>query len=107
MLAELTILPIGGGEHMTEPLARVVDLVERSGLDHQVTAMGTLVEGPPDRVWALLRRCHEAAREACGRVVTEVRIDDFGGRTHAIERTVERVGEALGHAVRSAPSAAA
>lgn len=97
MIAELTILPLGDGAHLSEALAPVLELIERSGLEHQVTAMGTLIEGPPEELWGLLRRCHEAAREGAPRVVTEIRLDDgAGARLAASVRHVEhRLGRTL------------
>ena len=99
MLAELTIEPIGKGSHLAAPLARVVDLVAASGLPFQVTAMGTLVEGEPEKVWDLLRHCHELARNDSGRVITEIRIDDRGDTAGALLRNVERIEEVLGKTV--------
>ncbi len=92
MLAEITILPIGR-THMGSPIEHIVDLVSRSGLSYQVTAMGTLVEGEDDTVWALLRRAHELAHKECGRVVTEIRLDEV--LPGALGRPMPRVGDLL------------
>lgn len=98
MLAELTILPLGEGTHLSGRLSEVVEAIEHSGLSHQVTAMGTLIEGEPEEVWRLLRRCHELSRRHADRVVTEVRIDD--GEGVGLDRSVARVEAHLGHVVR-------
>jgi len=97
MIAELTILPLGEGAHLSEALVPVLELIERSGLEHQVTPMGTLIEGSGEELWPLLRLCHEAARRAAPRVVTEVRLDDgAGARLAASVRHLEhRLGRSV------------
>ncbi len=95
MIAEITVLPIGSGSHLTGPIARIVDLVRQSGLSHEVTALGTLVEGGDDAVWALLRQCHEVALQSAERVVTDIRIDQTRGREGGLREPVARIAEAL------------
>jgi uncharacterized protein YqgV (UPF0045/DUF77 family) len=58
--------------------------------------MGTLIEGPPGKIWDLLRRCHERARRDSDRVITEIRIDDRGDGAAFLHRNVKRVEEVLG-----------
>lgn len=103
MLAELSITPIGEGEHLAGPVSLAIDLIAASGLTYQVTAMGTLIEGPDDRVWELLRRCHEAVRGRSARLVTEIRLDDAGRSGQALDRSVRRVEEELQRPVARTP----
>ncbi|MGE0708850.1 MAG: MTH1187 family thiamine-binding protein [Planctomycetota bacterium] len=106
MLAEISIVPVGEGEHLAELLKDAIDEVRRSGLTYQVTAMGTLVEGDADEVWALLRRCHQAARRQRGRVLTELRLDDAGDAVPPrLARSVEHVSELLGQPLRTSAQA--
>jgi uncharacterized protein YqgV (UPF0045/DUF77 family) len=65
-----------------------VPRVEASGLAYQLTAMGTLVEGPLDRVLALVRDLHTATFDAAGgtdRVVTHLRLDERRGEPLTLE----------------------
>lgn len=103
MVVELSIVPVGTGPHMTEPVSVAIDPIAKSGLRYQVTAMGTLIEGDDASVWPLVRRCHEAVRQACGRVVTELRIDDSGYAGNDISTSVRRVEQQLAHEVSKAP----
>lgn len=100
MLAELTITPLGAGEDIAVAVAHVVEVVADSGLDYQVTALGTLVEGEADEVWALVRRCHELARAENDRVLTAIRIDDSDDAHHELTNDVEKVESILGRALR-------
>lgn len=100
MIVEFSVVPIGRGEELAVPVARVLDLIDRSGLPYQLTAMGTLVEGDWDEVMALVRRCHEAMRGETGRVFTHVTIDDRPGASGRIAGKVRDVEKALGRSLK-------
>jgi uncharacterized protein (TIGR00106 family) len=95
MLAEFSVEPIGDGAHLGTEVAGIVDLVRQSGIEHQVTAMGTLVEGEPAKIWELLRRCLEKAKHQSRRVMMHVHIDDRGDNRGMMQRNVHRVEELL------------
>lgn len=62
MLAEIQVAPRPAGTPEA-PYAHVdaaIAAIQASGLTYEVHALGTVVEGSPDQVWALLRSVHEA-----------------------------------------------
>ncbi len=101
MLAEFSISPIGKGTSVSEYVARCLDLVDKSGLDYRLNAMGTVVEGPFDEVLALIARCHKAVSKDCERVSTIIKIDDRKGAGPQIQAKVTRVEQALGRTLRT------
>lgn len=100
MIVEFSVVPIGRGEALAEPVARILDLVDKSGLPYQLTAMGTIVEGEWDEVLGLIRRCHEAMRGQASRVYTHITIDDRAKSTERIRGKVREVEEALGRELK-------
>jgi len=100
MIVEFSIVPIGRGEELAGAVARILDIVDKSGLPYQLTAMGTLVEGDWDGVLGLVRRCHEAMRGETGRVLTHIAIDDRPGRSGRISGKVRDVEETLGRPLK-------
>ena len=50
VLLEMSIVPMGVGESVSQYVAECVDLVDQSGLDYEVHSMGTIVEGELDEV---------------------------------------------------------
>jgi uncharacterized protein (TIGR00106 family) len=100
MIIEFTVVPIGRGEELAGPVARILDLVDQSGLPYQLTAMGTLVEGEWDEVMGLVRRCHEAMRGETGRVLTHISIDDRPQASGRLDGKVRDVERALGRPLR-------
>ena len=66
MIAELQVLPRPSGTD-DDPHAfvdRAIAAIDAAGLHHEVSALGTTLEGPPDAVWAALRAAHEATLAA-------------------------------------------
>lgn len=66
MLAEIQVSPRPAGTpddryaHVDAAIAAIAS----SGLTYEVHALGTVVEGRPDEIWALLRQVHEATLAA-------------------------------------------
>ncbi|MEO6462589.1 MAG: MTH1187 family thiamine-binding protein, partial [Candidatus Eisenbacteria bacterium] len=93
VVAEIFITPLGTGEAtIREYIRALVPLVEGSGLAYQLTAMGTLVEGPLDRVLALVRELHSATFDAAAgtdRVVTHLRLDERRGEPLSLAGKVQ------------------
>jgi uncharacterized protein (TIGR00106 family) len=100
MIVEFSIVPVGLGEELAGPVARVLDLVDRSGLPYQLTAMGTLVEGDWDEVMGLVRRCHEALRGQTVRVLTHIAVDDRPGAAGRLAGKVRDVETTLGRSLK-------
>jgi uncharacterized protein (TIGR00106 family) len=105
MLAELTIIPLGRGQHISSAIAPAISLIETSGLPYQLTPSGTCIEGEWDRVMPLIRRCHERVRESSPHVITMIKIEDEEGDHQKLTRNVESVREIVGdpEATRRAP----
>jgi uncharacterized protein (TIGR00106 family) len=94
----VTITPLGTA---TPSVSRYVAGVERvlraSGLKHELTAMGTIIEGSVDEVLAVVRKMHEQPfGEGALRVSTSIRIDDRRDKEHTIAGKLASVREKLG-----------
>ena len=75
VLLEFSVSPMGKGESVGEYVARCVEIVEQSGLDYEVHAMGTLVEGELAAVLDVMRRSIEAVAVDCERVSCTAKLD--------------------------------
>ena len=60
MLLEFSMTPLGKGESVSKYVARSLDIIDRSGLDYRLHAMGTIIEGEPAEVLAVLQQCLDA-----------------------------------------------
>jgi uncharacterized protein (TIGR00106 family) len=94
-VVEVTVVPIGtGGASLSKYVASVMEPLEQSGLNHELTSMGTNIEGPLDRVLEVVRQMHERPfREGVLRVVTRLVIDDRRDKELSIEGKKRSVRE--------------
>lgn len=66
MIAEIQCLPqpLGTPADRYAHVDAAIAVITGSGLAYEVGALGTTVEGPPERVWPLLQAVHEATLAA-------------------------------------------
>lgn len=102
MLVEFSIVPLDHGMNMKEYVARILDIVDNSGVDYELTAMGTIVEGDPAAIWHLLRDCHDAVAQMSDRVETRIVIDDKKGAMGRLVGKVRDVEGVLGRTLKTA-----
>jgi uncharacterized protein (TIGR00106 family) len=77
-IVEISVAPLGTGQPgVSEYVADCVEMVASSGLDYQLTPMGTIIEGDLDRIFPLLRRMIEGPfGRGAVRVSSLIKIDD-------------------------------
>jgi uncharacterized protein (TIGR00106 family) len=96
VLLEMSITPLGMGESVSRYVAECVRLVDESGLDYELHAMGTIVEGELDQVLNLLGRCIEQIAQHSDRVTCAAKIDYRRGHSGRLKSKVASVEEKLG-----------
>ena len=101
MLVEFRVLPVGTGEETKELVAKTVAIIEKSELDYQLTAMGTLLEGQWEEVMFVIQKCHEEVKKFAERVVTEIVIDERKGLNGRLKGNVLEVEYVLGKNLRT------
>jgi uncharacterized protein (TIGR00106 family) len=102
VLLDFSMSPLGKGESVAPYVARCLEIVEASGLDYRLHAMGTTLEGEWDQVFDVVRRCFEALRPDCERISVTIKVDYRRGSESRLESKVTRVEELLGRPLRKA-----
>lgn len=101
MIAEISVIPIGKEIDLASHVASVVKIIDASGLDYKLHAMGTVVEGESDQVFDLIRKCHNKMLESSERVYTTIKIDERKDKkAKMIEHKVLAVEKELGKSLR-------
>jgi len=95
MLAEFSIFPLGKGVSLSAYVGKVLDIIDKSGLDYKLTSMGTIIEGDFNKVMSLIAKCHKAVLKDCDRVITNIKIDDKKGAKRDISKKITSVEKAL------------
>jgi uncharacterized protein (TIGR00106 family) len=96
VLLDFSMTPLGKGESVSPYVARCMEVVAASGLDHRLHAMGTTLEGELDEVLAVVRRCFEVLATDCDRISCSIKIDSRKGPGGRLRSKVEKVQTLVG-----------
>ncbi len=97
-LVEVTVVPLGTGE---TSLSRYVADVHKvvlaaEGIAHQLTPMGTILEGDLQAIMALVAQMHEVPFEnGAKRVSTSIKIDDRRDKMGSMAQKIASVTSKL------------
>jgi uncharacterized protein (TIGR00106 family) len=91
VLLEFSMSPVGKGVSLAPYVARCLEVVAASGLAYELHAMGTILEGEWDQVFAVVGRCFEALRSDCERVSCTIKVDYRAGAGGRLRSKVDRV----------------
>lgn len=101
VLLEFSMAPLEKGASVGEYVSRSLKIIEQSGLDYRLHAMGTIIEGELDEVLAVLKQCFDAMAADCDRIICTAKLDyrrDHAGR---LEAKVASVEAKLGHKLKT------
>ncbi len=97
----VSMTPFSKGESVSQYVARVVDIVDRSGLPYVLTPMGTIIEGETwDEVMSVLKEGFEALKADCPRISITMKIDYREGKSGRLFSKVKSVEEKLGREIK-------
>ncbi len=96
MVVDLSIIPIGQGVSISPEIAKVIKIIDASGIPYTVTPMGTCLEGEWDPVMELIKRCHQEVFQSSDRVYTKITIDDRKGKTGRLRGKVASLETKVG-----------
>jgi uncharacterized protein (TIGR00106 family) len=96
-IVELSIVPIGvESTSMSSYVAGAIRVLEKTSLKYELTAMGTIISGDLDQIFAAIRQMHESCFAAGAmRVLTRISIDDRRDRASSTEQKIRSVREKL------------
>jgi len=97
VIAEIHIIPLGTATtSLSRYIAACINPVKQSqDISYQLTAMGTIIQGPLERVLELAQKMHEIPfAMGVKRVVTTINIDDRRDKSITIDSKVKAVSQA-------------
>ena len=105
VLLEFSIAPVGAGESVSAHVARVIDLIDRSGMPYQLTPMGTIIEGEWAAAMGLVTQCFELLAAEFPRVGVHIKVDYRAGPESRLASKTAKVEQLLGRSLKLGPDA--
>jgi uncharacterized protein (TIGR00106 family) len=94
VIAEVSIVPVGtANTGISQYVAACLEVLEnRKDISYRLTPMGTIIEGPLNKILEAIREMHEVPfSKGAARVVTTIKIDDRRDKTATMNGKLESV----------------
>lgn len=96
VLLEFAMAPAAQGESYSAGVARILDVIDRSGVPYQLTPMGTILEGEFDAVMGVVTACFRELARDSARIAMNLKMDYRAGSESRMRSKIARVEERLG-----------
>ena len=101
VMIDLCVVPIGVGVSVSKYVVACERILDEAGLNHQMHAYGTNVEGEWDEVFAAVKRCHEVVHQmGAPRITTSLKIGTRCDRPQSMQDKIDSVNRKLGRGVQ-------
>lgn len=101
-LVEFSIFPTEQTQSKSIFVARVLDIVDKSGLAYQLTPMGTIIEGETvEEILAVINEAYEELQIDCERIYSSIKIDYRKGPVGRLHKKIGSVEAKLGRKLNS------
>lgn len=96
VIVDFCLIPLGGELSLSPYIAECQRILEDLGLEHQLHAYGTNVEGEWETVMAAIKRCHMRVHEmGAPRINTTLKIGTRCDREQSMQDKVDSVNQIL------------
>ena len=96
-LVEFAMFPTEKTESKSAFVARVLDIVDQSGLPYQLTPMGTIIEAETvSEIFAVIEAAYAELQTDCSRIYSVIKIDYRTGPIGRLGKKTGSVEEKLG-----------
>jgi uncharacterized protein (TIGR00106 family) len=99
VLLEFAMAPAGQGDSYSTAVARILDVIDKSGVPYQLTPMGTILEGEWDDVIGVVTACFDTLKADSKRIGATIKVDwrdAPGGRLKSkVAKVEEKIGRRL------------
>ena len=100
MIVNLAMFPTSKGtDSASADVAKVIDIIDKSGLPYKFGPMSTAIEGEWDAVMAVVNKARKMLRRKHNRVYIVMTIDDRKGARNRLTGKVRSVETRLGREV--------
>ncbi len=97
VIIDLCIIPLGVGVSVSGYVAACEQIIQKAGLEHQLHAYGTNIEGDWDEVFSVVKQCHEKIHAmGAPRISTHIKVGTRTDRPQTMQDKIDSVQNKLG-----------
>ncbi|MEM6363019.1 MAG: MTH1187 family thiamine-binding protein [Planctomycetota bacterium] len=92
VIVDLCVVPMGVGVSVGRYVAECQTILDEAGLQHQLHAYGTNIEGEWDSVFDAIKRCHERLHAmGAPRITTSIKVGTRTDREQSMQQKIDSV----------------
>ncbi len=91
VLLEFSMSPLDKGESLSPYVSRIIEIVDKSGVNYRLTAMGTILEGEYDEVILVVRDCFKELEKDCKRISVNLKMDYRKGPQSRMDSKINKI----------------
>ena len=99
VIVDLCVVPLKNenGASVSEEIVIIEKLIDESGLSHMMHGYGTNIEGPWDKVFELIKKCHTTLHDKYGipRISTSIKAGTRIDKTSSIKYKIQSVEDKM------------
>ncbi|WP_457679544.1 MTH1187 family thiamine-binding protein [Thermovibrio sp.] len=100
VLVEFAMFPTDKGESVSQYVARIIKMIDESGLPYKLTPMGTIFETETmDEALEVIKKAYDQLEPDCNRVYSVVKFDIRKGKSNRLVQKIKSVESKLGKEV--------
>ena len=94
VIVDLCVVPLGVGVSVAKYVAECQEVLREAGLNHQLHAYGTNIEGSWDEVFAAIKICHERVHAmGAPRITTSIKVGTRTDREQSMQDKIDSVSK--------------
>jgi uncharacterized protein (TIGR00106 family) len=99
VLLEFAMFPTDKGESVSTYVSKIIKMVRESGINYQLTPMGTIIEtNNIDDALSLVKHAYEVLdKSGCNRVYSSLKFDIRKGKENRLQTKVNSIREKIGN----------
>ncbi len=100
VLVEFAMFPTDKGESVSQYVARIIKMIDESGVPYKLTPMGTVFETETmDEALRIIGEAYKQLEPDCNRVYSVVKFDIRKGKSNRLVQKIKSVENKLGKEV--------
>lgn len=101
VLLEFSMSPLDKGISLSPYVARILKVIDQSGVMYRLNPMGTVLEGEYDQLMEVLRMCFLELQKDCKRISVSIKMDYRLGKERRIDSKIDKIKLLLGKELKT------
>ena len=101
ILLEFAMFPTDKGDSVSNYVSRIIEMIDKSGCEYQLTPMGTIIETTSIKeALNIVEEAYNLLEPDCERVYSSLKFDIRKNKNNRLKGKIESIEKKLGHEVK-------